>query len=242
MQRACVGDIIQSLWIGDCLTLLERLSLKSFLNQGHQYHLYTYSALKNVPEGVVLRDANEILSSGSIFQYRDYASYAPFANHFRYKLLYERGGWWADTDVVCIRPFISTTDHILATERDVRGREVITNGVIYAAKGSQLMESARESCEAADIRELRWGETGPTLLHNLALRLGMGGFAKPHEWFCPVDPHRWLQIVTPTIFTAISKDTLAVHLWNEMWRRNGLDKNEEYAPKSLYEELKRIYL
>jgi mannosyltransferase OCH1-like enzyme len=36
-----------------------------------------------------------------IFHYTDCGSYAGFADHFRYKLLLEKGGWWPDLDMPC---------------------------------------------------------------------------------------------------------------------------------------------
>jgi hypothetical protein len=36
--------------------------------------------------------------------------------------------------------------------------------------------------------------------------------------------------------------TFAIHLWNEMWRRAGQDKDGQYHPNCLYEALKRAYL
>ena len=35
--------IIQSLWIGDDLTNLEKLCVQSFIDHGHEFHLYTYA-------------------------------------------------------------------------------------------------------------------------------------------------------------------------------------------------------
>jgi len=34
----------------------------------------------------------------------------------------------------------------------------------------------------------------------------------------------------------------AVHFYNEIWRRNFLDKNADYDPLSLFERLKAHYL
>ena len=39
-------DIIQGLWIGETLSTMEYLSIKSFLDNGHEYHLYTYGEVK----------------------------------------------------------------------------------------------------------------------------------------------------------------------------------------------------
>ena len=54
-------EVIQSLWIGTKLSNLEKLSIKSFIDNGHTYHLYTYAEVKNIPEGVIVKDGNEIL-------------------------------------------------------------------------------------------------------------------------------------------------------------------------------------
>ena len=35
-------DILQSLWLGKRLSVMEQLSIRSFLDQGYSFHLYTY--------------------------------------------------------------------------------------------------------------------------------------------------------------------------------------------------------
>jgi Glycosyltransferase sugar-binding region containing DXD motif len=100
---------------------MEILSIRSFQVHGHDYHLYAYEPIENLPAGVVVQDANEILPRSSIFQYTGYATYAGFANFFRYKLLLERGGWWADTDVVCLRPFEFAFPYVFGSETCSRG-------------------------------------------------------------------------------------------------------------------------
>ena len=88
-----MNKIIQGLWIGPELSVMEQLSIASFLRNGHEYHLYVYDELSNVPRGTVIKDASEVLPPSQIFQYKQNQSYAGFANFFRYKLLLERGGW-----------------------------------------------------------------------------------------------------------------------------------------------------
>ena len=108
--------VIQGLWIGSRLSPMEEISIRSFLANGHEYHLYAYSRIENLPEGTILRDANEIVSSEKIFKYRDYDSYAGFSNHFRYKLLLQNGGWWADLDLICLKPFDFKTGYVFSSE------------------------------------------------------------------------------------------------------------------------------
>src|SRR6187549_2184730 len=99
---------VQSLWVGEVLPPLQQLSIRSFLAHGHQYHLYAYGDLQGAPEGAVVIDAATILPAESIFYYQHgfgQGSVSAFSNLFRYKLICERGGWWVDTDVVCLKPF-----------------------------------------------------------------------------------------------------------------------------------------
>jgi len=71
-----MNKIIQGLWIGPELSVMEQLSVVSFLQNGHEYQLYVYEEPKNIPAGTVIKDANEILPSSSIFQYQHSPSYA----------------------------------------------------------------------------------------------------------------------------------------------------------------------
>ena len=98
--------IIQSLWIGGSLSKIEQLCINSFLKNNHEFHLYTYGEVQNIPEGTTVKDANEIINSSEIFTYNG-GSYAGFADWFRWELLYKKGGFWVDTDVICIKPIDS---------------------------------------------------------------------------------------------------------------------------------------
>ena len=41
-------SVIQSLWIGERLSVMEQLSIRSYLDQGHPFHLYVYSPVEPV--------------------------------------------------------------------------------------------------------------------------------------------------------------------------------------------------
>src|SRR5687768_4377244 len=107
--------VIQSLWIGKSLSVMERLSISSFLKNGHPFHLYVYEAVKGIPEGVTIKDASDVLPTDKIFISFD--SYAHFSDIFRYKLLLEKGNYWVDTDIICMKPFTRSTDYVFASER-----------------------------------------------------------------------------------------------------------------------------
>jgi mannosyltransferase OCH1-like enzyme len=233
--------VIQGLWIGPELSALEQLSLASFLQNGHEYHLYVYDEPKNIPAGTVVRDANEILPSSSIFQYNQYASYAGFANFFRYKLLLERGGWWVDADTICLKQFDFSEEHLFSTEM-CNGMEVVNCGVIKAPKGSPAMAFAWEVCQTKNPEQLVWGETGPRLMGEAVRKHSLEKYSKPHQVFCPIGYADWHKVLEPGMDTLLDGETYAIHLWNEMWRKIGQDKNASYDERCLFERLKRKYL
>lgn len=112
-------NIIQGLWIGDKLSRFEYNSIKSYIKQGYEYHLYTYGKVNNIPEGVIIKDGNDILDKKNIFYYE--GSIAPFSDLFRYKLLFEKGGVWTDCDIICINrlPIDKQHEYIFVAERTI---------------------------------------------------------------------------------------------------------------------------
>jgi hypothetical protein len=230
-------DIVQSLWIGPRLTAMERLSIESFLRHGHEFHLYTYGDVEGVPEGTRVRDGNEILAKEKIFFYRDFPSVSGFSNFFRYKLLLERGGWWVDADMVCLRPFAFDTEHVFASEVS-KGVSCVSSGAIRAPRGSEAMQWAWDVCQSKDPSSLRWGETGPSLVQAAVERFSLQDEVQPPAVFCPLPYTDWERLLD-TEAPVLPDEAAAVHLWNEMWRRAGRDKDARYDPRCLYEQLKR---
>lgn len=231
--------MIQSLWVGPRLSTMERLSIESFLAHGHRYTLFVYGEVENVPDGTELADANEILPSSRLFLYRDYATYSGFSNAFRYELLHARGGWWADTDMICLRPFDFDAEYVFATEPK-RGTALITSGVIKAPRASESMRFAAETCASKDPERLAWGEIGPRLVAETVARFELERFVVAPEVFCPLGYGEWERVLDPQP-PALPESAFAVHLWNEMWRRAGRNKDEVYDAGSLYERLKARY-
>ena len=235
---AKTDPIIQGLWIGAELSVMEQLSIASFLRNKHQYHLYTYAELENVPAGTVIRDANEILPASQIFQYKDRPSYAGFSNFFRYKLLLERGGWWVDSDLVCLRPFDFSEEYVFSSELNA-GREIVNCGAIKAPQGSEAMAYAWRVCQAKQPDQLAWGETGPRLMSEVVKKYRLDKYKKPYYIFCPISD--WHKFLEPYI-AAVHPEAYAIHLWNEAWRLADQDKNAEYHHNCIYERLKQMYL
>jgi mannosyltransferase OCH1-like enzyme len=236
------NQVIQCLWIGNEISAMERLSLASFLAHGHRVHLYVYGNVAGVPRGVTLWDANEILPADRIFQYAQHKSYAGFANFFRYKLLLDRGGWWVDTDTVCLRPFDFAAEHVFPTEWTESPEPSMANSPLKAPRGSIVMRYAWRVCQSKDTQTIGWGETGPLLIAEAVRSFSLDGYAMAPQVFLPIPYLEWQSVLDPARTWEFGPETYSIHLWNEMWRRHGQEKNARYDPGCLYEQLKRRYL
>ena len=234
-------QIIQGLWIGSELSMMEQLSIASFLKNGHDYHLYVYGDVKGIPQGTVIQDGNEILPASLIFQYKQDKSYSAFSNFFRYKLLLDKGGWWVDTDTICLKPFTFDDPYVFSTEL-WREEETINCGIIKVPMASQVMAYAWATCQTKNPDELGWGEVGPKLMAEAVKKFALEKYVKTAKVFCPLGFKEWGQVLEPTLRWDLDETTYAIHLWNEMWRRGGQGKNRRYHTDCLYEQLKEKYL
>ena len=241
---------IQMLWIGDRLSTLERISIASFLANGHPVHLFAYGPVEGAPEGTTLLDAREVYPESAVFSYREgfgKGSPAAFANQFRYKVLFERGGAWSDTDMVCIRPldFLARQPCYIASQRmpptpQEPNPARFNPCFLKADAGHPAMGDCLDACTAIKPEDLVWGTTGPDLAMQVFIDRNLMACGLHPDVFCPVDFWRVGELVSQPLTPR--PNTYGVHLWNEMWRHANLDKDAAYPPASAYETLKRRYL
>ncbi|HEV3418321.1 MAG TPA: hypothetical protein VG056_15965 [Pirellulales bacterium] len=235
-------SIVQSLWIGPRLSVMEQLSIRSFLDHGHPFHLYTYGPVRDLPEGAVVRSGDEILPERENFRHEaggyGKGSVAAFANLFRCKLLLERGGWWTDLDSVCIRPLEFADEHVLGYEREPDGRQHVAVGLVKAPIGSPLMAYCWQRCEQAERARMVWGETGPRLMAEAIERVRAPVRMLEPAAFYPIDYWQIWQLIRER---QIPDRCYSIHLWNSKWRRERLDPDAVYDLECVYEQLKRRY-
>jgi hypothetical protein len=238
-----MGETVQMLWIGERLSTMERLSILSFLANGHPVRLFVYDPVAGVPDGVEVCDGNEVLPRSEIFVYRDHPSYSGFANYFRYQLLHRDGGWWFDTDMICLRPLRFEDACVISSESMISGRVLATCSAMRMPPGSEAMQYAAHVCREADRETLYWGDTGPWLMNDAVERFRLWPYVRPTTTFCPIPPGDWQRLIDPDPpqLDCALDGAATVHLWNEQWRRNGVDKDAVFAPTSLYELLRARY-
>lgn len=237
-------DTIQSLWWGP-MTNLERLSAASYVKNGHPYHLYTYKTfggIINPPDGVVVKDAEEILP---ISEVAPFAHLANFADLFRVKLLLDRGGWWCDADSICLKPFDFPDEHVLVRHIRWAGAEdqlIMFNAHFKLPAGSPvsqwMFEEMRKYLTQRAYQNLDW-EYALQILTRAALKFELSWL--PAKLFIPLPWWEWGRQLEATPFE-IPEECYAVHLWHTEWSQSRFDRNASYAPTCLFEQLKRRYL
>lgn len=238
---------VHSLWIGNSLSTLEVLGLRSHIKVGHGVTLWTYGPVANVPDGVRVEDARQIMPDSDVFTYQTgegKGSYSACSNLFRYKLLSEQDVWWVDTDVVALKPFDFKEYCVFASERNRKGSSSPTTCVIKMPRmvARDCYKLAQHM--SADREKLQWSTIGPKLLARIVFTWPLDDLSQyvlSPTAFCPVN---WFdaEFDPPVHWNVDLSNSYAVHLWHEMWRRRGIDKDATQEGDCLYERLKSAIL
>ncbi len=198
--------------------------LESFLRIGHPIHLYCYTKPTGIPSGVTLYRASDILSEDKIFLHSSTSgagtgSVAGFADMFRYKLLYELGGYWTDTDMFCLRS-LPQEEIVIAQAGDSSGAKTANNCLLRLPAGHPLAMQCFKDVSDANKNSLKFGDSGPKLVQKMMAELHIETGLFPVEAFCPLN---WGDFKTLAEPGEIPEQSFTIHLWNECWRRDKMD-------------------
>lgn len=216
---------IHALWIGSRLSPIELLCIHSFLEHGHEFHLWVYDKIETpLPEKVVIENASDIIPKEEVFCYQNMnqyghgkGSYAGFSDIFRYKLLFEKGGWWTDMDVVCIKPLNFEEEYVFRTHHDFP----VVGNIMKCPKGSLLMlDCFREAKALVDAHNKNWNKPIEILNRNIE-KHQLNKYIKEIT-----NPDSWL-FVRKLLYKKLKPkaEWFVIHLLNEEWRKNNIDKN-----------------
>jgi hypothetical protein len=154
-------------------------------------------------------------------------------------LILDRGGWWADTDAVCLKPFDFNREYVFVGGLGNPGSaNCVSSGIFRAPAGSGIMKWGWEQCQKMNPETMTWGQAGPPLFTEAVHRFKMPDTIVFGDLFFPVfytaAPAAFIEPVGPNI----SESCYSIHLFNEIWRLSGADKNKKYPASSIYEQLK----
>lgn len=249
---------VHMLWVTGPLSNIEKISVNSFVSKGYRTFLWTYGGLNNAPAGAEVRNAREVLPENRVFRGKS-GSLAQFSDLFRYAVLHSQGGLWVDADVVAlVTPSALGSEPFLVTERDQTGLlkkgvkkilrrsegRSVSNNVIYnpVPAAGNIVDLALGYANSFPKEKIVWGELGPRLISAIesiypdhGFKVHAPVFANPVDWWrCP---HALLRSPAEKISGASF-----LHLYNETWRRAGVDKNADFPRKSLMHDLAEEFL
>jgi hypothetical protein len=229
---------LNSLWVGNKLSYIEQLCLRSALGTGHHFRLFSYEPenIEGVPDGVELRDAAEIMPREQLISYSDTGAVALGANFWRYNLLAKGFGCWVDMDLIFLRPFAFDSDYVFGWEYE----GWINNAVMCAPAGSDFVRDLltvpkpnkrpewfgprrtllyfweRLKRGHIGIEDMPWGTYAAGLVTYLVKKHRLTEFARPPSVFYPV---RWKDARTlygpaDEVEKVLNGDTVTVHMWH----------------------------
>lgn len=221
------NQIVHGMWIGATLSSMEVLTIKSFVSKGHQFYLWAYDNLiLEEIDGLTIKNAADIIPRKDVFSYKNKnkfghgkGSFAGFSDIFRYKLLYEFGGWWVDMDVTCLKPFNFAEEYVFRAHHEL---DVVGN-VMKCPKGSSLMNSAYEEA-MLEVNEQNTDWHKPIEILNKYVKQYQlekyikNDLALPDDW----------RVILKMIKGKSNQSTepcYLIHWLNEEWRARNLSKD-----------------
>ncbi len=235
-------DTIQSLWSDSKLGIVGRLCCTSYMANGHEFHLYTYGHVEDVPEGVVIKDANEIVPQSDLYRFK---LPAQFSDWFKYHLLLKHGNWWVDMDTVCLRPFDFVDAVVFVEERlDTTRPDYINGDFVKVPVGSPIMSWCIDQCKERSDPKGTWKvlkdycELGPWMFTAAAKQFNIHPQSY-HKFFNPahVNPSNpaglWFDGAVQ-----LPEDIYGVHFWRCGRKESDWRIGTE---NSIFEQLRRRY-
>lgn len=185
-------------WHGPPLGPIRRACLETFLRKGHTFTLYAYDVPNDLPSGVVLGNASQVIPISNIFYYRNPFSgetgdLGPFSDLFRFKLLSQEGGWWTDVDTLCLSANIGSPDYAWAQEQPEINKKAIGTSQIAMPAGSRVINTLYHECLKLSMTQFQPREAlGPHLLSKTISLFGLerNTYGSPNSFY----PIRWIEI------------------------------------------------
>lgn len=244
------------MWVGDGGELPDqvKLGLKSYIDYGHRIQLFVYKEWKGIPEGVIVRNGNDIVTEDNIFRDIHHNSLAPFGDLFRWEFLYKEGGFWLDVDQVCISEKVPLGSIWYGAQH--RDKSAISMGAIKVPKGDPVINELRKVAndpayvapwyndsfkevsevmlsEYPDIKKRRsliaWGAIGPT--PTTAVLKWLGNYHKlagSYDMTMCFPDKLWFHYFDGTCTAAQFKYKVSDYTWSIHWWEEAWHKRFQF--------------
>lgn len=234
---------INSIWIGPELGPIHTACLRSFLRHGHEVTLYVYEPPRDLPPGIAIRSAEELLPYPVLLKGRERARLSMLSNLLRHELLRLDRGIYVDCDAYCLKP-LEDADYVFGWDSD----KIINNAVLKLPPDSPVLETL---CQLKNRRrfvppwehwakrayyrlrtatpfpvnmsDMRTGTSGPRALTWYLKEAGQHTLAQPIDVFYPVN-YKGRDVLFEagrTIADVTTPNTIVLHLYSHRVRVEG---------------------
>ena len=224
-----VNDVFNMFWHGRSISSLETTCMQSFVRHGHRLRVFTYDE-HSLPEGVEHADAREILPYERLFTFKN--SPSAFTNIFRYALLFEQGGWWVDSDVLCRKTELPACDYYWAEQQP----RVLNGAILKFPPSDPMCGRLLELAEEGSKRLTKWGQLGPDLLtkHLRDYRpIGLAGSTQDAYPLHYLETHFFWLPEFASVVQSRTRSSTFLHFWHSIMTSMGIDV-EEVPPRGSY--------
>lgn len=246
---------VAMLWMGDKLSFLEQLCLKSFVDQGQPITLFSYQPVTNMPEGVISANAAQILPEEEVLLHHRTGSPALHSDRFRYHLLAKCPGMiWADTDAYCIKPLTPQDGYLFSWESSYG----VNGGVLALPAESKtlaklidftsqaypippwLAQDERDALAALHeagrpmhVSDMAWGVWGPRALTHFLHETEEIAHALPQSVLYPFAYRERNMLLRPDVSMEdwLRPDTVSLHFYGRRLRQRLLASHPQGLPR-----------
>jgi hypothetical protein len=228
---------VASMWYGSEINQIGRLTIASFLQHKHTFTLYTYDTSVSVPDGTIIKDANEILDKSYIFG--ENKIWQPFADLFRYKMLMETNYLWVDMDIVCLTDdWHFPHDYVFALDASIES-DRYNNAVLKMPQDSEALKVMYEIAVNGNHSTLLWDAPigvpityGPMLLTDMVYQYDLKKYELPKFFFYPVLMEEAYRFTLPQYTSTLLKqceDSRGVHMYGSRIDKTRLENVNKHS-------------
>lgn len=215
-----------ALWVGNSITKIQEVSIRSFLYYGHDLTIFVYDDNLIFPDGVKKVDARSIIKEKDIFVVD--GSYAGFSDLFRYQMIQNTDLAWTDLDNICLSDKWDF-DNIIAGFEDDNGVKQVVGAVLYLKPDSEILKYLIDKSSSFDKTKIVWAEIGPKLVHEAFNIFNLIDHVQDTNTFYPIKYTEWDLLWKPsTKKIALEKvsQSKCISIYHHMVKRAGIDRNK----------------
>jgi hypothetical protein len=259
------NKIVRGVWFGPKLTNIQKLCIRSYQDNGHEFHLYTSEPTEGIPAGTIVHRVEEIVPLSD----RDrFICASHFSDWVRINMIYQLGGWYVDLDTWCLKPldfdapYVFVSEAIFGAMRNPKEAPIPPpttyistgktpqdhhhiNGCIFKApKNSPFLQWIIDRLNSMDTKALKlpqdWIAVGPQMFRDAVKQLNYHGYVQPPVVFDGVSPNELYHIISDGVKWDLNPCTKTIHVRSSAWKAgSGLDPDKTYPEDSLFEILKK---